>query len=330
MSRYFSRRAALVLLGLACLPGAVRMAFAEPAYPSRPVNIVVPFAPGGGADIVARTLAKSLGEQFGQSFVVDNRSGAGGVIGTTIVARAAPDGYTLLFAPSSHVVNPAVMATLPYDTERAFEPISLVASATVLLGVNPKVPASSLKDFIALVRKPENNRLANYGSAGNGTPFHLVSEQFKRATGVEMQHIAYRGGSPATTALVAGEVPFLFETAITLSPFAKSGAVRLLAVMSKQRTPLFPDVPTIGELGYPELTFSNDYGLYAPAGTPPAVIQAMAAAVAKAVRSPEVQATLTAQGTVPVGSTPDELRSYVHREIKRWKAVAQTSHITLN
>lgn len=304
-------------------------AFAQ-SYPNRPVRIVIPFAPGGGADVVGRGLAQQLGMALNANFIVDNRSGAGGVIGTEIVARAAPDGYTLLLAPSSHVANPAVMTRLPYDAEKSFEPISLVASATVLLAVNAKVPADNLKAYIKEAGSQGNVKLNNYGSSGNGTPFHLVSEQFKRSTGLALQHVPYRGGSPAAAALVAGDVAVEFETIVTLGPFVKSGGVRALAVTSAKRSPLFPNVPTIAELGYPELTFTNDYALYAPAGTPPEITRLLSTEVVKALHTPDLRNRLASQGTEAVGSTPEELREYVHREVKRWKAVAQTANIKLD
>jgi tripartite-type tricarboxylate transporter receptor subunit TctC len=324
MSHRFSRRAATLLLTAPFL--AALGAHAE-TYPAKPVRLVVPFAPGGGADVVGRLLAQRLSDSMKTQFVVDNKSGAGGVIGTEIVARAAPDGYTLLLAPSSHVVNPAVYTRLPYDTEKAFEPISLVASATVLLAANAKVPAKDLKSYIAAV-KHGNAQLANYGSAGNGTVFHLVAEQFRRSTQLDLQHVAYRGGGPATAALVAGEIPILFETAITLQPHVKSGAVIAYAVTSPQRSPMFPDVPTIAELGYPELTVSNDYALYAPAGTPKAIIRQLSQEVLKVAKSSDFKARLWVQGTTVPASTPEQLAVYVKREIQRWHGVAKQARIS--
>lgn len=300
------------------------------AYPTKPVRLVVPFAPGGGADVVGRLLAQRLSDNMKAQFVVVNRSGAGGMIGSEIVAKAPPDGYTLLLAPSSHVVNPAVYTKLPYDTEKAFEPISLIASATVLLAANSKVPAKDLKSFIAAAKAPGETKLRNYGSAGNGTVFHLVSEQFKRVTQLPLEHIAYRGGAPATAALVSGEVPIVFETAITLQPFIKSGAITPYAVTSKERSPLFPDVPTIVELGYPELAASNDYALYAPAGTPPAIVRQLHQEVVKAANSGDFRARLTGQGTAVVAGTPEELADYVSREIKRWTTVAREANIRID
>jgi tripartite-type tricarboxylate transporter receptor subunit TctC len=324
MHRPLSRRAAALLLAA---PFAAPLGAFADSYPNKPVRLVVPFAPGGGADVVGRLLAQRLSESMKAQFVVDNKSGAGGVIGTDIVAKSAPDGYTLLLAPSSHVVNPSVYARLPYDTERAFEPISLVASATVLLAANAKVPAKDLRSFIAAVRSG-NAQLANYGSAGNGTVFHLVAEQFRRSTQLDLQHVAYRGGGPATAALVAGEIPILFETAITLQPHVKSGAVIPYAVTSPQRSALFPNVPTIAELGYPELTVSNDYALYAPAGTPKAVIRQLSQAVLKVANSSDFKARLWVQGATVPATSPEQLAAYVKREIQRWNGVARQARIT--
>ena len=326
MHRFVSRRAVALLL---VTPFFAPLGALAQKYPDMPVRLVVPFAPGGGADVVGRLLAQKLSDSMKQQFVVDNKSGAGGVIGTEFVAKAPADGYTLLLAPSSHVVNPSVFKKLPYDTEKAFEPISLVASATILLAANSKVPAKDLKSYLAAV-KAGNPQLANYGSAGNGTVFHLVSEQFKRSAKVEMQHVPYRGGAPATAGLVSGEVPILFETAITLQPHVRSGTVVPFAVTSAQRSPLFPDVPTIGELGYPELVASNDYALYAPAGTPKAIIRQLYQEVAKVANSSDFKARLWVQGTVVPASTPEQLGAYVKREIQRWNGVARQSNITLD
>jgi tripartite-type tricarboxylate transporter receptor subunit TctC len=297
-----------------------------PGYPSKLVRLVVPFAPGGGADVVARLLAQRMGENLKQSFIVDNRSGAGGTIGTDAVAKSVPDGYTLLLAPSSHVVNPAIYSRLPYNTEKDFAPIGLVAGATILLACNASVPVSNFKEFVDLVRQPRS-KYANYGSAGTGTVFHLITEQLKKAAGLNLQHIPYRGGAPATGAIVRGEVSALFETAITLTPFVKQGLLRPLVVTSKVRSPLFPDVPTVGEIGMPQLIASNDYALYAPAGTPEPIIRFLNAQMRQAMNATDIKARLYVQGTTVYGSSPEELRHYVDQEIKRWTVVAADSDI---
>ncbi len=312
-------------------PGAPRPKPAEPRidFPTKTVKLIVPFAPGGGTDVVARLLAQRLSENLGKQFVIENRSGAGGTIGTDAVAKAAPDGYTLLFAPSSHVVNPGIYPKLPYDTEKDFEPISLVASAAILLAVNSDVPAKDLREFVALAKMP-GNKYSNYGSAGNGTVFHLLTEQFLRAADIRLQHIPYRGGAPAVGALVTKEVPILFETAITLQPFTKAGNARALAIASRTRSPIFPDVPTVVEQGMPQLAASNDYALYAPAGTPQPIIRKLHAETVKALSATHVKAILYVQATTGVGSTPEALRTYVSTEIKRWSTIARDANIKVS
>lgn len=305
---------------------STRPALQPAGYPSKLVRLVVPFAPGGGADVVARILGQRMGENIKTVFVIDNRSGAGGTIGTDAVAKSQPDGYTLLLAPSSHVVNPAIYPKLPYDTEKDFAPIGQVAGATILLACNASVPANTFKEFIDLVKQP-NSKYANYGSAGTGTVFHLISEQLKRAAGLNLQHIPYRGGAPATGAIVRGEVSVLFETAITLTPFIKQGLVRPLVVTSKTRSPLFPDVPTVAEIGMPQLVASNDYALYAPADTPEPVIRYLNDQMRKAMNATDIKARLYVQGTSVYAGSPEELSSYVGREIKRWAVVARDSNI---
>lgn len=299
----------------------------QPAgYPSKLVRMVVPFAPGGGADVVARLLSQRLSENLKQSFIVDNRSGAGGTIGTEAVAKAPPDGYTLLLAPSSHVVNPAIYTKLPYNTEKDFASIGLVAGATILLACNANVPAKNFAEFVALVKQP-GSKYANYGSAGTGTVFHLISEQLKKAAGLNLQHIPYRGGAPATGAIVRGEVSVLFETAITLTPFVKQGLIRPLIVTSKARSPLFPEVPTAAEAGLPQIMASNDYALYAPAGTPEPIIRFLNSQMRQAMNATDLKARLYVQGTTVYAGSPEELTRYVSDEIKRWTIVAHDSNI---
>lgn len=306
--------------------GAAASAPQPDGYPAKLVRVVVPFAPGGGADVVARLLSQRLSENIRQTFIVDNRSGAGGTIGTDAVAKSAADGYTLLLAPSSHVVNPAIYAKLPYNTEKDFAPIGLVAGATILLACNASVPAKNFAEFLTLLKEP-NSKYANYGSAGTGTVFHLISEQLKKAASLNLQHIPYRGGAPATGAIVRGEVSALFETAITLTPFIKQGLIRPLIVASKVRSPLFPDVPTAAEVGMPQLAASNDYALYAPTGTPEPILRFLSSQMRQAITSTDLKARLYVQGTSVYGSSPEELSKYVTNEINRWTVVARDSNI---
>jgi len=222
-----------LLSGAAVLPGAAAVA-AEP-YPSRPIRLIVPFPAGGGTDIVGRVLGQKLHESLGQPVVIDNRSGAGGTLGTGLAAKSSPDGYTLLLVPTSHVINPSIYAKLPYDTERDFSPITMVASAAILMAVNSRVPAETMRGFIEAA-KASPRAIANYGSAGAGTVFHLTGELFKQLTGLALQHVPYRGGGPTVTALIAGEIPVAFETMLALQPHFRAGTLRALAITSPRRS----------------------------------------------------------------------------------------------
>jgi len=316
------RRARALLVLAASL--AVLHAAAD-AYPSRPVRVVVPYAPGGGTDVVARVLAQKMSADLKQQFIVENRGGAGGTIGTEVVAKAAPDGYTLMLVPTSHVINPSIYK-LPYDTEKAFAPISMVASTPILVAVPVASPVHDLKELVKIAHtQPE--AVANYGSAGTGTVFHLATEMFKRKNGIEATHIPYKGGGPAVLALVAGEVQLVFETMLSLQPQVKAGKARALAVASRQRSPLLPDVPTATEQGFPELVATNDYMFFAPAGTPQPVVDAIYASLAKALKNPDTVTLLAQQGADVVGSSPAQLAAYVHHEIPRWAVAAKQADV---
>jgi len=316
-------RRARTLLVLAASLAALHAA--ADAYPSRPVRVVVPYAPGGGTDVVARVLAQKMSADLKQQFIVENRGGAGGTIGTEVVAKAAPDGYTLMLVPTSHVINPSIYK-LPYDTEKAFAPISMVASTPILVAVPVASPVHDLKELVKIAHtQPE--AVANYGSAGTGTVFHLATEMFKRKNGIEATHIPYKGGGPAVLALVAGEVQLVFETMLSLQPQVKAGKARALAVASRQRSPLLPDVPTATEQGFPELVATNDYMFFAPAGTPQPVVDAIYASLAKALKDPDTVTLLAQQGADVVGSSPAQLAAYVHHEIPRWAVAAKQADV---
>ena len=317
--------AAARLLGLAATALLACGGVAAQDYPARPVKIVVPFAPGGGTDVVARILAQRLSADLGQQFVVENKAGAGGSIGTDQVAKAAPDGYTLLLVPTSHVINPSIFK-LPFNTERDFAPITMVASTPILVAVPPSVPAKDLNELVALAHK-RPDAVANYGSAGSGTVFHLATEMFKRKNGIDPTHIPYKGGGPTVMALIAGEVQLAFETMLSLQPQVKAGKARALAVASRSRSPLMPEVPTATEQGFPELVATNDYMFFAPANTPKPVVEKLYQAVMKALRDPAIAANLGQQGADIVGSTPDQLAAYVHAEVPRWARVAQQADV---
>lgn len=292
-------------------------------YPSKPIRLIVPYSPGAGTDAISRILAQKIGESLGQQVVVDNRPGAGGTIGTEIVAHAAPDGYTLLFAPTSHAINPNLYAKLPFDTQKDFVPISVVASLPVVLAVEASVPAKSVAELVALAKaRPGKLTMA---SSGNGSVFHLTGEMFKGAAGVDILHVPFKGGAPAVAALVGGQVNMAFETSVTLMPHIKSGKLRGLAVASAKRIAILPDVPTLAESGYPGILSENWYGLYAPAGTPREVISRLYAELERAIHSPDVRDKLAQQGAEIRENTPEQTASFLNAEIAKWARVIKDS-----
>ncbi len=317
-----ARLAAAMLMSLPLAMPATGPAF---AYPDRPVRIVVPYPPGGGTDVVARLLAQRLTERMKQQFVVENRGGAGGTIGTDVVAKAAADGHTLMVVPTSHVINPNVYAKLPYDTRKDFAPVSLLASATIMLAVNPAVPAKTMAELVALARP--GGPVTNFGSAGNGTVFHLVGELFKKLAGLQIVHVPYRGGAPTVNALLANEVPMAFETALALGPHVAAGKLRGLAVTQQKRSSAWPDIPTTAEAGYPSLEADNAYALFAPAGTPPAIVERLAQEARAVFNDPDMKAKLAEQGAEVVASSPAELAAYVDREMAKWSAIAREAGV---
>ena len=311
-----------LLSGAAVLPGAAAVA-AEP-YPSRPIRLIVPFPAGGGTDIVGRVLGQKLHESLGQPVVIDNRSGA--ALGTGLAAKSSPDGYTLLLVPTSHVINPSIYAKLPYDTERDFSPITMVASAAILMAVNSRVPAETMRGFIEAA-KASPRAIANYGSAGAGTVFHLTGELFKQLTGLALQHVPYRGGGPTVTALIAGEIPVAFETMLALQPHVRAGTLRALAITSPRRSAIMPDIPTTAEAGFPSMVADNSYALFAPTGTPPPILARLHDATVAALRLPDVGDRLREQGAEVVGNSPTELAAYVAAEIPKWAALARQAGV---
>jgi tripartite-type tricarboxylate transporter receptor subunit TctC len=318
------RREFITLLGGAAVTPAVARA-ADP-FPTRPIRFVVPYPPGGGTDIVGRVLGQKLRESLGQPVVIDNRGGAGGTIGTALAAKATPDGYTLLLVPTSHVINPSIYARLPYDTEKDFAPITMIASAAILMAVNPWVPAGTIRDFVVAC-KAQPQALANYGSAGAGTVFHLIGELFKQLSGLSLQHVPYRGGAPTITALIAGEIQLAFETMLALQPHVRAGTVRALAVTSPRRSAIMADIPTTAEAGFPPLVADNSYALFAPAGTPTPILARLHEATVAVLALPEVRAQLREQGAEVVGNGPTELGAYVKAEISKWATLARKAGI---
>jgi tripartite-type tricarboxylate transporter receptor subunit TctC len=310
--------------GAAVLPAAA--AGAAETFPSRPIRLIVPFPAGGGTDIVGRVLGQRLHESLGQPFVIDNRGGAGGTLGTALAAKSPPDGYTLLLVPTSHVINPSIYAKLPYDTEKDFAPITMVAAAAILMAVNPRVPGDTMRGFIEAA-KARPQAIANYGSAGTGTVFHLTGELFKQLSGLALQHVPYRGGGPTVTALIAGEIPVAFETMLALQPHVRAGTLRALAITSPQRSAIMPEIPTTAEAGFAPMVADNSYALFAPAGTPAPILARLHDATLAALRLPDVRDRLREQGAEVVGNSPTELAAYVAAEIPKWAALARQAGV---
>ncbi len=291
------------------------------SYPVRPVRLVVPYPPGGGTDIIGRVVAQKIGDAMAQQVVVDNRGGAGGIIGTEIVAHALPDGYTLLMAPTSHVINPSIYSKLPYDTLKDFTPITLAASATIVLATHPSVPAKTLKELIAYAKSKPGE--LSFGSAGNGTVFHLAGELLKRQAGIQMTHVPFKGGGPTVASLAGGQISAAFETMLALGPHIKSGKVRGLAVTSTQRSSVMPELPTTVELGFPGIVAENWYGFYAPAGTPRPIVARVNAEIVKCLKLPDVKERFQGLGTEVLGTTPAELDDFVRKELVKWSRTAK-------
>jgi tripartite-type tricarboxylate transporter receptor subunit TctC len=297
------------------------------AYPAKPIRLMVPFPPGGSTDIIARIVAQKLGAQLGQSVVVENRGGAGGTIGTGVVAKAAPDGYSLTVGTTStHVVAPSVYAKLEYDPVKDFAPVSLMAVTPYLLVVNPALPAKSLKELVDLMRA-QPGRL-NYASAGVGSTTHLAMEMLKSASGTYALHIPYSGNGPAGAAVIAGQVEILFGSLPAVLPHAKSGRVRALAVGTLKRSPSLPEVPTVAESGYAGFDASLWLGIMAPAGTPAPVIERLHKEVVAAVSAPETRDLLDKNGAEVLTSTPAEMGAMVRDGVAKYARIVKAAGLT--
>ena len=309
---------ALILLG---------QAHAQTAWPAKPIRMIVGFAAGGSTDVTARIIAQALSERLGQPVVVENRGGAGGNIGAEAVAKADPDGYTLLMATSStFAANPNLYKSLPFDVQKDFAPITVTAFIPNLLVVNPSVPANNVADFITYLKA--NPDKLNFASAGNGTSQHLSGELFNSLAGVRMMHVAYRGGAPAVSDLLGGQVQVIFAPLVEVIQQVRADKLKALGITTAKRSPLLPDVPTILESlpGY-EVALWN--GLLAPAKTPPAIIDRINRATIEALRSPEVKAKLAEQGSEPVGNTPAEFKAFIESELVKWRRLVEISGATV-
>ena len=320
-------RNACALLLAALLASLAAPAAAADQYPARPIRLVVPAAPGGGTDIIARILAEGLGPALGQTVVVDNRAGAGTVLGADIVSKATPDGYVLLISPNSLAFNVALYSKLPYDTLRDFAPISLVADQPNILVVHPSLPAKSFQEYVALARSQPGKLV--YGSGGVGVGSHLAMELLLMSQKIELVHVPYKGVGPALTALLGNEVSALLSTFASALPHVKSGRLRALGVTSAQRAPTLPDIPTIAESGVPGYEYGTWYGLLAPAGTPRAVVEKLNRATAEVLASPKIAERYVGQGLTPTPSTPARFAAHLKAEIGKWTKVVREAKIPL-
>jgi tripartite-type tricarboxylate transporter receptor subunit TctC len=310
---------------------AAALAHAQPSfpvYPAKPIHLIVPFPPGGGNDTVARAIAQQVGPDLGQPVVIDNRPGAGGSVGAELAAKAPPDGYTLFLAGvGSHVVNPNLHARLPYDPVRDFTPITLLATAPSVLVVNPAVPARTVAELTAYARAHPGK--LNYASNGNGSAAQLAAAMYESMANVRMVHVPYKGIAPALTDLLSGEVQLMFGTVVALVPHIQAGKLRALAVTSRSRSALLPDVPTLAESGVAEYEAGSWYGVMAPAGTPREIVERLHDAIVKALRQPEVAKRLAAEGAMVIGSTPEAFGAHLKAELARVGKVVRAAGIRI-
>jgi tripartite-type tricarboxylate transporter receptor subunit TctC len=309
-------------IATACALGAA----ADQNYPTKPLRLLVPFPPGGGNDILARTVANGLTPVIGQQIIIDNRGGAGGLVGAETAAHAAPDGYTLFLASVGNMAfNPSLYAKLPYDPVRDFAPVTLLATSAFIMVVHPSVAAKSVKDLIALARAKPG--ALNYASAGSGSSLHLTGEIFKLATGTDLVHVAYKGSAPALTDLIAGRVQIMFGTMPATLPQVKAGKLRALGVSSSSRAAAAPDVPTIAEAGVPGLEVLNWYGMAVPARTPPAIVQKLNRDLVTTLKSPQMLEAFSAQGLDAAGGTPAQFAALIKEELAKYAKVVKAANI---
>ncbi|HEV8554106.1 MAG TPA: tripartite tricarboxylate transporter substrate binding protein [Casimicrobiaceae bacterium] len=294
-------------------------------YPNKPIRFIVPYPPAGGTTIVARILAEPLAAALGQPIIIDNHGGAAGNLGTDIAAKAAPDGYTILFTLSSHTINPKLYEKLPFDVEKDFVPISLAALIPQILVAHPSVPVNNVGELIALAKR-EPGKL-NYASVGTGSPGHIAGELFKLKAGVDIVHIPYKGGGPAVTDTLGGQVQLLFVSIPAALQYVKAGRLKALAVTSDKRSEAAPDIPTIAESGVPDCIVNSWYGALAPAKTPPAIVAKLQAAFAKVLAQPEVKDKLFLQGAEAASSTSAEFDRRIRDELKQWEYVIREAKI---
>jgi tripartite-type tricarboxylate transporter receptor subunit TctC len=308
--------------------GLILCAFSATAgdtYPSKPITWVVPFPPGGAMDVMARTLGDKLSQSMKQPVVVENRPGAGGSIGSGVVARSAPDGHTIMIVSIGHAVNPSIYPKLSYDATRDFEPVSLVGIVPNILVAHPSLKANNVKELIALA-KAEPGKLS-YASAGNGTTVHLAAELFNSMAGLDILHVPYKGSAPAVTDLMGGQVNIMFDSVSSAKPYIQSGKLKALAVTTSKRSSIFPNVPTMAEAGLPGYELSGWYAVFVPAKTPKPIVDRLNAELVKALKQDDVRARFTQIGAEPVGSSPQQLANTLKTETARWAKIVRERNI---
>ena len=314
---------------LVCLSGAsiAGLAHAQ-SWPTKPIKLIVPYPPGGGTDVIARIVQEPLAKELGQQVIIDNRGGAGGSIGSALAAQSPSDGYTVLFTLSSHTINPAIYTKLPFDTEKDFSSVVTVASLPQILVANPNFPAKTVKEVIEMAKAKPGS--ISYASVGNGSPGHLAGAMMATDAGVDMTHIPYRGGGPAVTDVIAGQVPLLWVSIPAAAQFVKAGKLRALAVSTVKRSAVFPDVPTMVESGFKGFEVDSWYAMFVPAKTPQTIIDRLNKATVNVLAQPEVKEKLLGQGAEAVGDTPAQLSGVVKKEIAKWKQVVKSANIKVD
>jgi tripartite-type tricarboxylate transporter receptor subunit TctC len=321
------KRLTLTLLAAACAVTAGATVAQGTTWPQKPVTYIVPFPPGGTTDILARTIALKLGPALGTTIVVENKPGAGGNIGSDFVAKAKPDGHTILGGTiSSHAINPSIYKTMPYDALKSFQPITLIGTNANVLVVSAGSPFKSVPDVIAAAKAKPGT--ISFASAGNGTSQHLSGELFKSLAGIQMEHVPYKGSGPAIQDVMAGHVPMMFDTTVVAAPHIQSGKLRALAVTSAKRVKSLPNVPTMVEAGVPGYDLVSWQGIFAPAGTPKDVVQRLNAELVKILKQPDVRERFESLGLEPVGNTPEEFAAFQKAEVAKWAKVVKDAKIT--
>lgn len=320
-----TRRSHLLALGAGLAALVPSAAFAQASYPDKPIRFIVPYPPGGGTDVIARIVQERFQAALGQPIIIENRGGAAGSLGTDIAAKSAPDGYTVLFTLSSHTINPAIYPKLPFNTVKDFEPVGTVASLPQILVANPQFPANTVAELTALAKaKPDT---LSFASVGNGSPGHLAGELYKLRTATQLTHVPYRGGGPAVTDVMGGQIPLLWVSIPAAAQFVKTGKLKALAVSTVKRSAAFPDVPTMQEAGVPDFEVDSWYAMFVPAKTPKAVIDRLNKALNMVVAQPEIRERLLAQGSEGVGGTPEALGKTVDVELLRWAKLVKDASI---